>query len=1042
MKRLSAALALTAAACTAWWPVPAAAQSVKFESEMFGGLEARAIGPATMSGRVSAIDAVPGARLTIYVGTSGGGLWKSLDGGLQFTPIFDKYNQSIGAVTVDPSKPATIWVGTGETWVRNSVSVGDGIYRSTDAGESWTKLGLDSTERIARIVVDRRDGNTVLACATGHLFDDHPDRGVYRTKDGGKTWDKVLYVAPDVGCADLAADPGTPDVLYAAMWQFRRSPSFFSSGGPKSGLYRSTDGGATWQPVKKGLPAGDIGRIAIAVAPSKPGLVYATVEAARTALYRSEDRGESWAEVNSSSLVNNRPFYFSRMVVDPLNADRIYKMGTIAAVSNDAGKTFSGLGSLSVTGSSYHSDVHDIWVDPKNTEQLVIGTDGGVYISLDRGAGWRFVGSLPVGQFYHVSYDMDWPFNVYGGLQDNSSWFGPSKRSGGIPNRLWQSLSGGDGFWTFADPTDPDIIYDEIQGGNLFRIRRSTLESKDIKPTPQKGEPKYRFNWNTPIHMSPTRPGTIYYGAQFLFRSRDRGESWERISPDLTTDDPAKQRQSESGGLTPDNSTAENHCTIFAIGESPKNGNVVWVGTDDGNLQVTQDGGKTWTNVAANLPKGGAAKVRPSEQGFSPALWVSSVEPSRFDEAAAYVTLDGHMTGDMSAHVFKTTDFGRTWQALATPDVKGYAHVVKEDLVNRDLLFVGTESGLFVSLDGGRQWEQFTSGLPNVAVRDIAIHPRDHDVVLATHGRSLYVIDDITPLRTLTPAVLEAEAAFLQARPQWMVNGTSDFGFNGDGEFIGRSPAEAAVITYYLKKRHMFGDLKLEIYDASGSKLATVNGGKRKGINRVEWSMRSDAPRFAPGSGIIPNLAALLGPRVLDGTYSVKLIKGTETYITQLTLVPDPRSKATADDRRVQREVVDKLFALVERSTDLITGVAAMRDQASARAAKLPAADPLRKRLETFSAAMEQRRRSLVATSRGEGISGDSRLREELGTLYGNVNGFDGRPTKSQVDRMGVLTAELDAATAAFNAATAKDLPALNAELAKKKLDPLAETGK
>jgi photosystem II stability/assembly factor-like uncharacterized protein len=1029
MKRMPIAV-LLAMAFTARVPVSAFAQGVKLESDMLGGLEARPIGPATMSGRITAVEAVVGDRLTIYAGTAGGGLWKSVDGGLQFKSVFDKYNQSIGAVAVDPAKPATVWVGTGETWVRNSVSVGDGIYRSTDGGENWTRLGLDATERIARIVVDPRDGNTVFACATGHLFDDHPDRGVYRTKDGGKTWDKVLYVAPDVGCADLAIDAQTPNVLYAGMWQFRRTPSFFTSGGPKGGLFRSTDGGTTWQPVRKGMPSGDVGRISIAVAPSKPGVVYATVEAAKTALYRSDDRGESWAEVNSSSLVNSRPFYFSRMIVDPADAERVYKMGQIAAVSNDGGRTFSGLGSLSAFGSSYHSDVHDIWVNPKNTEQMVIGTDGGIYVSLDRGASWRFVGSLPVGQFYHVSYDMEFPFNVYGGLQDNSSWFGPSKRSGGIPNRLWQSLSGGDGFWAFADPTDADIIYDEIQGGNLFRIRRSTLESKDIKPSPQAGEPKYRFNWNTPIHMSPTHPGTIYYGAQFLFRSRDQGESWERISADLTTNDPAKQRQSDSGGLTPDNSTAENHCTIFAIGESPKNADVIWVGTDDGNLQVTKDGGKTWNNVAGKLP------------GVPAFTWVSSVEPSRFAEGTAYVTLDGHMTGDMKPYVFRTADFGATWQALATPDVKGYAHVVKEDPVNRDLVFLGTEFGLFISVDGGRQWAQYTAGLPNVAVRDVAIHPRDHDVVLATHGRALYVIDDITPLRKLTPAALDADAAFLDARPQWMLNGSSDFGFNGDGEFSGRSPTEAAVITYYLKKRHLFGDLKVEIYDPAGKLLASINGGKRKGINRVEWPMRSDAPRFAAGSGIIPNLYAMMGPRALEGTYSVKLIKGKDTYTTEVRLVPDPRSKATSEDRRAQRDIVDKLFAMVERSTDLIQGIAQVRDQASSRAGKLPAADPLRKRLEAFAAAMEKQRTALVATSKGEGISGDERLREELGTLYGNVNGFDGRPTKSQVERMGVLGTELDAATAAFKSATTKELALLNPELTKKKLDAIAAPAK
>ncbi len=753
-----------------------------------------------------------------------------------------------------------------------------------------------------------------------------------------------------------------------------------------------------------------------------------TVEAAKTALYRSDDKGESWTEVNSSSLVNSRPFYFSRMVVDPVDINRVYKMGQIAAVSNDGGKTFSGLGGMGLYGSSYHSDVHDVWVNPKNTEQLVIATDGGLYVSLDRGATWRFVASLPVGQFYHVSYDMAWPYNVYGGLQDNSSWFGPSRRSGGIPNRLWQSLSGGDGFWTFADPKDPDVIYDEIQGGNLFRIRRSTLESKDIQPTPQQGEPNYRFNWNTPIHLSPTTPGTLYYGAQFLFRSRDHGESWERISPDLTTNDPAKQKQSESGGLTPDDSTAENHCTIFAIGESPKNPAVVWVGTDDGNLQVTRDGGKTWTNVVGNVP------------GLPKNTWVTTVEPGHFDEATSYVTFDGHMTGDMATYVFRTTDFGKTWQALATPDVKGYAHVVKEDLVNRNLLFLGTEMGLFISLDAGRTWAQYLAGLPPVAVRDLAIHPRDHDVILATHGRALYVIDDITPLRTLTPAVLDADAAFLDARPQWMTNGSEDFGFNGDAEFVGRSPEEAAVITYYLKKRHLFGDLKLEVYDGAGKLLSTVPGTKRRGINRVEWPMRSAPPRFAPGSGIIPNLYAMMGPRALDGTYTVKLIKGKDTYTTQLHLVPDPRSAATSEDRKVQRELVDRLFALAEQSTTLIATVTSTRDQANARASKLPATNPLRKRLEAFAAAMEKQRTALVATSRGEGISGDSRLREQIGTLYGNVNGFDGRPTKSQMDRAVVLAAELDAATASFNSATGKEFEALNQDLARKKLDPMVKT--
>jgi len=595
----------------------AAAQSARIDAETFGGLEARAIGPAVMSGRVAAVEAVAGDRLTIYAGAAGGGLWKSVDGGLRFKPVFDRHTQSIGAVTVDPSTPQVVWVGTGESWTRNSVSVGDGVYRSTDGGETWTHLGLAASERIARIAVHPKDGRIAYVCAVGPLFNDHPERGVFRTRDAGKTWEKVLHVADDTGCADLALDAENPDIVYAAMWQVRRLPWFFTSGGPNSGLHKSVDGGSTWTKLAKGLPEGDLGRIAIASAPSKPTIVYATVEARETALYRSEDRGASWTRVNSSSAVTGRPFYFSRLVVDPGDPNRVYKGGLTIQVSDDGGRTFGPLGIGGIFGPSYHSDVHDVWIHPKDTDEIVIATDGGLYLSHDRGSTFRFVGSLPIPQFYHVSVDMAWPYNVYGGLQDNSTWFGPSRRPGGIANRHWQSLSGGDGFWAFVDPTDPDIVYNEYQGGNLFRIRRSTLESKDIKPTPRDGEPKYRFNWNTPIHVSRSHRGRLYYGAQFLFRSDDQGESWERISPDLTTNDPAKQKQDESGGLTLDNSTAENHCTIFSIAESPRNGSVIWVGTDDGHVQVTRDGGRSWTNVSGAIPGRPAPGCRASRPRIS-----------------------------------------------------------------------------------------------------------------------------------------------------------------------------------------------------------------------------------------------------------------------------------------------------------------------------------------------------------------------------------------------------------------------------------------
>jgi len=1002
------------------------AQGVKVDAETFGGLEARALGPAVMSGRIASLDAVEGDRLTIYVGTSGGGVWKSVDGGLRFKPIFDKYNPSIGAITIDPSNPKTLWVGTGETWVRNSVSIGDGVYKSTDAGETWAKVGLAQSERIARILVHPKDSNTVFVCALGHLFDDHPERGVFRTKDGGKTWEKTLEIAPDTGCADLAMDPADPNVLYAGMWQVRRLPYLFTSGGPKSGLYRSLDGGATWARLTAGLPAGDLGRIALATTPARPGLVYATVESKKSGLYRSEDRGETWTETSTSTVVAQRPFYFSRLVVDPKDANRVYKCGQQISVSDDGGKTFSVLGSASVFGPSYHSDVHDVWINPKDTDELVIATDGGAYVSQDRGASWRFVASLPIGQFYHVSYDLLWPYNVYGGLQDNSTWFGPSRRPGGVGNKHWQSLTGGDGFWAFVDPSDPDIIYDEIQGGNLWRIRRSTLESKDIRPSPREGEPRYRFNWNTPIHIGKSS-GALYYAAQFLFRSRDKGDSWERISPDLTTNDPAKQRQDESGGLTLDNSTAENHCTIFTVAESPKNANVVWAGTDDGNLQVTRDGGKTWTSVAPNVP------------GLPKQTWVSSVEAGHFDEAVAYAAFDGHMTGDMKTWVFRTSDYGATWAPLASPEMRGYAHVVKEDPVSSDLLFVGTEFGLWVSVDGGRQWGQFTAGLPTVAVRDLSIHPREHDLILATHGRGLYIVDDLTPLRKLTAAVLDAEVAFLESRPSPMVIPVFEFGFNGDGEFVGQSPSEAAYITYYLRRRHMFGDLRLEVYDSQGALLSTIPGGKRRGINRAEWQMRSKPPRTAAGAGLVPNLFALMGPRVADGTYTVKLIKDKDTYTSEVRLVPDPRSSHSAADRALQRETVWKLYHLVERLAYLAGAITDARDQARARAAKLPAADALQRQMSKLGDDLETQRTSLVASKQGEGISGEEKVREELGALYGNVNGYEGRPTESQINRLGVLAKQLDDAVAAFDQKVAKDAAPINAQLARKKLAPIVK---
>ncbi|HSN85287.1 MAG TPA: glycosyl hydrolase, partial [Thermoanaerobaculia bacterium] len=707
--------------------------------------------------------------------------------------------------------------------------------------------------------------------------------------------------------------------------------------------------------------------------------------------------------------------------VDPADFNTVYKPGLMLTSSNDGGKSF---GSALGFGGSVHSDHHALWINPKNPNEMLLGTDGGVYMSYDKSRTWRHIRALPVSQFYRVSYDMDWPYNVYGGLQDNGSWAGPSRDIAGIQNRDWRNIGGGDGFYAFRDPTDPDLVFVEYQGGQISRLRLSTGENKEIKPLEAAGEPEYRFNWNTPIHLSPTRPGTMYLGSQFLFRSRDRGDSWEKISPDLTTNDPKKQGK-KSGGLTVDNSSAENHTTIYSVSESPKNAEVIWVGTDDGNVQVTQDGGKTWTNVSGNVT------------GVPKGTWVSHVEASPHDEATAFATFDGHATGDMSPHVYKTSDFGKTWKSLATEAVSGYAHVVKQDPVNPDLLFAGTEMGLYISADGGSRWARFTGKLPKVAVRDLAIHPRESDLILATHGRGIYIVDDITPLRNLTREALEADVTMLPARPAPMVIPAAIQDFPGDDEFVGANPEEAATIVYYLKKRHLIGDMRLEVYNDKGEKVATLPAGKRRGMNRVAWPMRLPPPKLPGANSLVLQPFAMLGPRVPAGTYTVKLIQGDKTYTSPVELAPDPRSTHTAEDRAVQQQTAKELYDLLSRLTYLADVTVTVRDQARERAGALPKGDKLRGRLEALATSFESQRATLVATSEGGWLSGERQLREKLGELYGGVNGYEGRPSKSQLDQVKVLSGELDRAAGRLDKLQAGELAAVNRELEAKKLAPI-----
>ena len=1012
----------------AFAPLFATAQDVTIDSDTISGLPIRAIGPAAMGGRIADITAVrEGQRLTIYIGSAGGGVWRSRDSGTTFKPIFDQQpTQSIGSIAIDPSNHQTVWVGTGESWARNSVSVGTGVYRSRDGGENWEAAGLPDSEHVSRILINPKDGNTVYACALGHLWNANSERGVYKTIDGGKTWNKILFRNDGTGCAEMAMDPQDPNVLYAAMWDVRREPWNFRSGGPGSGLFKSTDGGANWHEVRKGLPQGDLGRIGIAVAASNPSRVYAVVEARNhTALSRSDDAGESWTEVNNSFNISGRPFYFARLMVDPKNADRVYKPGFFLTISEDGGKSFSAAFSTSEgPGTGFHGDLHALWINPDNPDQMLVGTDGGVYQSLDQSNHWRFLNNIPVGQFYHVSFDMAEPYNVYGGLQDNGSWMGPSRAVDGIANRHWRNIDGGDGFWAFSDPSDPDYAYSEYQGGKISRFRKSTGESKDIQPLPRASEPEFRFNWNAPIALSPTHPGTVYLGGQFLFRSRDHGESWDRISPDLTTNDPARQHQELSGGLTIDNSDAEKYETIYTIAESPKNGDVIWAGTDDGNVQITRDGGKHWTNVIKNVP------------GLPANTWVSTIEASHFDPAIAYATFDGHATGDMKTYVFRTKDYGKTWNSLSTPELTGYAHVVREDVVNPNLLFVGTEFGLFISLDGGAHWAQFKGNLPNVAVRDIAIQPRESDLILATHGRGIYILDDLTPLRALTPEMLSKDLVMLPSRPSVLELPAGEQRFDGDSEFRGRTLPESASIVYYQKKRHIFGDLKLAIYDAQGNLLTSIQGDKRRGLNRVEWPERAKPPKVPPAAGLVENEYVFLGPQVQEGTYAVKLTKGKETYTSEIKLAPDPRSKSTAADRALQHKTVMQLYDMLAQLTYVVDATNDLRDQARQRSGAATDSQ-LKDQLNNFIGKLEDFRSKLVSVKEGGMITGEKKLREHLGELYGGVNQYPGRPTQSQIESTSVYQKKLDDATNQFQSITGSALPPLNTALQGKNLQPL-----
>jgi photosystem II stability/assembly factor-like uncharacterized protein len=1008
-----------------------------FDAGTMSGLGARNIGSAAMSGRIAALGAHndPSGRITVYVGAASGGVWKSNDGGTTFKPVFDTQPvQSIGALAIDPRNPKTIWAGTGEAWTRNSVSIGDGIYRSTDAGETWTNTGLRDSERIAAIAVHPRDGNTVYACVAGKLWSDSPDRGLYKTTDGGRSWNLVLKGANEsTGCASLSLDAKNPDVVYAALWDFRRKGWTFRSGGDGptafsgSGLHVSRDGGQSWREVTpdthKGFPKKPYGRIAVNVAPSDPNRVYAFVESTDSALFVSSDGGVTWDARDRSRWMVWRPFYFARMTVDPTNADRLFKDNGNLILSEDAGRSFAVVGGFQ----GMHGDIHAVWINPQNPRHVIAGDDGGLWQSYDGGSRWWKGENLPLSQFYHVSVDDEDPYSVYGGLQDNGSWLGDSAYPGGVTNSRWQMIYGGDGFWVFVDPADPDYMYAEAQGGYIARIHRVTQQARDIQPKARYGE-KLRFNWNTPIHVSPSEKGTIYLGAQFLFRSRDRGDGWERISPDLTTNDPEKQKQEQSGGITVDNSAAEMHTTIYSISESPKASGVIWVGTDDGNLQLTRDGGKSWTNVVGNVP------------GLPKHSWVSWVEASRHDAATAYAAFDRHTFGDMRPYLYVTRDYGKTWTALVSPanakGVRGYAHVVKEDIVTPSLLFLGTEFGLWVSIDRGGEWAPFKGGrFPAVAVRDLAIQPRDNDLVVGTHGRGIWIVDDITPLRQFSQQLLTSDAAFIAARPvQQRVQG-GGAAPTGAAVYIGDNPPDGAVITYYQRTRHLFGRLALEILDANGTVIDELPASKRRGINRVVWPMRVKPPQVPPAAQLA--FAGTQGPRVLPGTYTVRLTKGGQTYQQKLEVGLDRRASFTVADRKAQFDAAMRVHKLFGQESALLARINAFRADL-ARAGRSASGDPaLAKQMGVLDSKVDAIRKQIVATTEGGAVTGEERLREHTDLLYGALLSYEGRPGAYHFERIEVLERQLKEIDAQFAQVLERDVPAVDAALKARGQAPL-----
>ena len=887
---------------------PLGAQEVN--PDLLSTMEARSIGPAGMSGRITAIDALDTDPMTVYAGAASGGVWKSTNGGDTWRPLFDDQRiANIGAIAVHPSFRDVVWVGTGEGNPRNSADPGAGIYRSIDGGETWTFLGLEDTRQIHRILLHPTDPDVAWVGAMGPIWSAGEERGVYRTTDGGRTWEHVLYVDEDTGIAEMVQDPVNPNKIIAAMWSFRRWPWYFESGyGDGSGLHITYDGGDTWEQLgpENGLPEGKLGRMGLAIAASNPEWVYALIEAENDeGLYLSRDGGRNFELINEENGVLNRPFYYAEIHVDPTNHLRVYNLSSVVRISDDGGRSFERM------PNDVHSDFHAMWIEPTKGEFIYLGNDGGLVISQDRAANWRVTDNLPVGQFYHISVDMDYPFNVYGGMQDNGSWKGPSDKWNvdGIRNWEWVETTFGDGFNSIADPSFPDQGFGMSQGGNLQRWDTRTGERKPIRPYHPDPEVELRFHWNAALALDPQEPGTIYYGSQFLHRSPDQGGTWETLSPDLTTDDPEKQNYDESGGLTRDATGAENHTTILTIAPSPVEDGVIWVGTDDGNVQLTRDDGDSWTNFADEM------------EGPAPNTWVPHIEASQHDGGTAYVVLEDHRRGGWEPWIYRTDDYGDSWDNIAE-GIDGYVLTMEEDPVEPNLLYAGSELGLWVSVDRGESWFKWTHGFPTVPVRSLVVHPRDHDLAIGTFGRAIYILDDVRPLRAMARGGAPAAVTLFDTPDAYLqrIAAMNGYHFSGDAMFKGETRMRGAMLSYWVPEGVEADEAEITVRNASGEVIRTFDGPAEAGLNRTAWNLRVDLPDDGQdeeeqggggGGGFFGG--GNMGPEVVPGSYTVQVAVGDATSEQPLTVHPDPRTDVPMADRVAKYEAAMEAALLNRR---------------------------------------------------------------------------------------------------------------------------------